>query len=167
MKRFAWVTGAVGVACCMLCSGAALAQKVAVSILYRQNSDAVYTAVIPGYSSTADAAVDCAADGSNDACSSQARSLPAAPAPSEFTLSVIGTTVSVALPDGRVAVLNCVNRYSPRGTSINRRSCAMPLVAQAEADFDGLNARLKWPVGQDGKKTESETYKVIAFLEKR
>ena len=31
----------------------------------------------------------------------------------------------------------------------------------------GEIAKLTWPIGTDGKKTESETYKVVAMLDKR
>ena len=80
---------------------------------------------------------------------------------------LVGTTLSLLLPDGRVALVNCVNRYSTNGNYVNRRSCGMPMVEHVEAEFIGQSAELKWQVGTDGKKTESETYKVVAMLEKR
>jgi hypothetical protein len=43
----------------------------------------------------------------------------------------------------------------------------MPLVERVEAEFKGTNARLEWPVGPDGSKTESETYRVVAVLDER
>jgi hypothetical protein len=80
--------------------------------------------------------------------------------------ALVGATLSLGLPDGRIAVVNCVNRYSAKGTYINRRSCGMPMVERADAEFNGKSARLTWLVGPDGKKTESETYKVVALLAK-
>jgi len=42
----------------------------------------------------------------------------------------------------------------------------MPLVDTIQADFHGDNAKLEWVVSLDGKKTQSETYKIIAILDK-
>jgi hypothetical protein len=47
---------------------------------------------------------------------------------------------------------------------INRRSCRTPMVNDIQAEFKGDNAKLRWPVSIDGKKTESETYTIIAIL---
>jgi len=85
----------------------------------------------------------------------------------EVNYMLVGTTLSLLLPDGRVALVNCVNRYSAKGNYVSRRSCGMPMVEHVEAEFIGQSAKLKWQVGTDGKKTESETYKVVAMLEKR
>jgi len=142
------------------CASMVSAQKLDATVLYRQNSDSDYSALVPGYSGT----TDCAADLGNAECYDTSR--PAA-APGELSLNVVGTTVSLKLPDGKVAVLNCINKYSYKGTAINRRSCGMPLVEHVQAEFKGDIARLEWPVSPDGKKTESETYKVVALLDKR
>jgi hypothetical protein len=48
---------------------------------------------------------------------------------------------------------------------INRRDCRMPLVKDIQVEFKGKNAKLIWPVSIDGKKLESETYKILAVLE--
>jgi hypothetical protein len=40
----------------------------------------------------------------------------------------------------------------------------MPLVNDIQADFKGKDAKLFWPVSLDGKKTESETYTILAIL---
>jgi len=40
------------------------------------------------------------------------------------------------------------------------------LVADIHAEFDGDKAKLRWPVSIDGKKFESETYKIVAVLDK-
>ncbi|HUB29419.1 MAG TPA: hypothetical protein VL967_06970 [Terracidiphilus sp.] len=138
------------------------AQKIEATVLYRQNSDDNYAALIPNEAGVLpDGVVDCAAEIASEACSGAQSSLPGQPA-----LNVTGTTLSLLLPDGKVAVVNCLNKYSSRGTFIVRRSCAMPMVQHVEADFDGQRAKLKWPVGPDGRKTESETYKIVALLNK-
>jgi hypothetical protein len=87
--------------------------------------------------------------------------------PGEHSIDVTGTTLSLLLPDGRVAVVNCLNKYSYKRTGLDSRSCAMPLVEHVEADFSGSSAKLKWPVSTDGKKSEFETYKIVALLAKR
>jgi len=40
------------------------------------------------------------------------------------------------------------------------------VVDSIQADFNGGNAKLIWPVSLDGKKTQSETYKVLGILDK-
>jgi len=40
----------------------------------------------------------------------------------------------------------------------------MPLVDDIEAEFNGDKAKLKWVVSIDGKKMESETYKILPVL---
>ncbi len=140
------------------------AQKLDATVLYRQNSDNSYAAVIPRPDgSTPEGMVDCAADTTNVACAGPSQ----AATPGQPVFNVTGTTVSLLLPDGKVAVVNCLNKYSFKGNYVNRRSCAMPLVERVEADFNGQRAKLKWLVGPDGRKTESETYKIVALLDKR
>jgi hypothetical protein len=142
---------------------AAFAEKVPASVLYRQDSDIAYHAVVPGYSGAqADITGACTLDPDPANCPA-----PTQAGPGEISYTVIGTTLSLRLPDGRVAVVNCVNRYSSKGNYISRHSCGMPLVENVEAEFSGQTARLQWPIGTDGKKTESETYKIVALLNKR
>jgi hypothetical protein len=52
------------------------------------------------------------------------------------------------------------------GPSGNHRDCRTPRVDDIEAEFNGDKAKLIWPVSVDGKKTQSETYKVLAVLNK-
>jgi hypothetical protein len=61
-------------------------------------------------------------------------------------------------------VVNCESKYALRMDYINRRSCRTPMVNDIQAEFKGDNAKLRWPVRIDGKKTESETYNIIAIL---
>jgi len=160
MSKPNWLGLGLAIVSLASCVPIASAQKLEATVLYRQNSDSDYSAVVPGYSSS----TDCAADLGNAECSDPSHAITA---PGEVSLSVVGTTISLLLPDGRVAVINCVNKYSVKGTAVNRRSCGMPLVERVQAEFKGNIARLEWPVGPDGKKIESETYKVVALLDKR
>jgi hypothetical protein len=81
---------------------------------------------------------------------------------------VRGATLALQLPDGRVAVVNCESKFAEHfaGHAGNRRSCRLPLVDDIQAEFDGDQAKLKWVVSIDGKKMESETYKILAVLAK-
>ncbi|HLY39624.1 MAG TPA: hypothetical protein VKR52_00360 [Terracidiphilus sp.] len=159
MRRSGWPAIGWVIASLALAVSPAIAQKAEVSVLYRQESDSGYVAFVPGF--TRDGTVDCAADLSNELCSKSRAAAPGEPA-----LGVTGTTLSLLLPDGRVAVVNCLTKYSSKGTALNRR-CAMPLVEHVQAQFTGQSAKLKWPVGPDGKKTESESYRVVAFLPRK
>jgi hypothetical protein len=79
-----------------------------------------------------------------------------------------GATFTLQLPDGRLAVVNCDSKFAEHfaGRAGNHRSCRIPLVDNVQADFHGDNAKLEWVVSLDGKKTQSETYKVLAVLDK-
>jgi hypothetical protein len=72
------------------------------------------------------------------------------------------------MDDGRIAVVNCASKANRtewgRGP---RRDCRMPIVEDIEVEFSGGNAKLIWPVSIDGKKVESETYKILGVLKKR
>lgn len=72
------------------------------------------------------------------------------------------------LPDGRAAVVNCESKFAERmaGRAGNHRDCRMPLVDNIQAEFKGDKAKLEWVVSLDGKKLQSETYKVLAIMEK-
>ena len=159
-----WLAIGVTIVWLTFCIRSLFAQKLEATVLYRQNSDNNYAAVIPRPDgSTPDGLVDCAADVANEVCSNQSQPV----APGQPSLSVTGTTLSLLLPDGRIAVVNCLTKYSFKGTAINRRSCGMPLVEHVQAEFKGNIARLEWPVGSDEKRIESEKYKVVAVLAKR
>ena len=86
----------------------------------------------------------------------------------QVTYHVTGATFSLLLPDGRVAVVNCDSKFAEHfaGHAGNKRSCRVPLVDDIEADFKGDNAKLSWNVSIDGKKSASETYKILAVLSK-
>lgn len=58
----------------------------------------------------------------------------------------------------RTRISDCATKSSPGVI----RSCRVPIVDDFEADFNGDKAKLMWPVSLDGKKTASETYKIIA-----
>jgi hypothetical protein len=76
-----------------------------------------------------------------------------------LTYDVSGATLSLLLPDGRVAVVNCDSKMQFIGPRY--RSCRVPMADHVQAEFKGKNAKLSWPVSIDGKKMESETYTVL------
>jgi hypothetical protein len=84
------------------------------------------------------------------------------------SFAVQGATLTLELPDGRLAVVNCESKFAEHfaGPVGNRRSCHVPLVDEIRADFHGDNAKLMWNVSLDGSKTQSETYKILAVLDK-
>jgi hypothetical protein len=164
MRISSWLAIRLVVASLAFSVPSAFAQKIEASVLYRQDSDNRYIAVVPGYSGPdADITGACMLDPDPANCPP----VYSASARGEVSYMLVGTTLSLLLPDGRVALVNCVNRYSAKGNYVNRRSCGMPMAEHVEAEFIGQSAKLKWQVGTDGKKTESETYKVVAMLEKR
>src|ERR1035437_2246998 len=123
----------------LLCAASALAQKLDVKIIDRQDKEdeyayaAVYNNVAVGKS-----------------------------------FRVHGATFTLQLPDGRLAIVNCESKFAEHmaGPAGNRRSCRTPLVDSIEADFHGDNAKLIWPVSLDEKKMQSETYKILGILDK-
>ena len=164
MRISSWLAIGLAIASLTFSVPSAFAQKIEASVLYRQDSDIRYFAVVPGYSGPdADTTGACMLDPDPANCPA----VDFAYARGEVNYILVGTSLSLLLPDGRVALVNCVNRYSAKGNYVNRRSCGMPMVEHVEAEFIGHSAKLKWQVGTDGKKTESETYKVVAMLEKR
>jgi hypothetical protein len=84
------------------------------------------------------------------------------------SFKVHGATFTLQLPDGRLAVVNCESKFAEHmaGRVGNRRSCRTPVVDTIQVDFHGDNAKLIWPVSLDGKKMQSETYKILGILDK-
>jgi hypothetical protein len=123
----------------LVCAAPASAQKLDVKIIDRQDKDDEY---------------DYAAVYNNVAVGK--------------TFKVHGATFTLQLPDGRLAIVNCDSKFAEHmaGRVGNRRSCRTPVVDTIQADFKGDNAKLIWPVSLDGKKMQSETYKILGILDK-
>ncbi len=144
------------------------AEKFDVKIIDRQDSATRYTYVLPGYSnSVSNTNANCYGNPSNVNCVGSTRTTGSSVPARAGTYQVQGATLSLQLPDGRVAVVNCESKYAPKGDFVNRRSCRIPPVDDIQAEFDGDKAKLKWPVSLDGKKLNSETYKILTVLGKR
>lgn len=82
------------------------------------------------------------------------------------TFSVTGATLTLLLPDGREAVVNCAWKFQERmaGPIGNRRSCHVPLVNEVQMETHGNGAKLYWSVSLDGKKMQSETYRILGVF---
>lgn len=151
-----------------ICCVAAVSQKLRVKIIDRQNNETDYSYVVPGYSSSqSNANVNCNAVGSNVNCSGSGTSNGYSTTAQMVPFRVSGATFSLLLPDGRIAVVNCASKFAERmaGPRGNHRSCRAPIVNDILADFHGDKAKLEWPVSLDGKKMDSETYKVLGILQ--
>lgn len=115
----------------------ASSQKIDVKIIGRRDSDSDYVYVARVYDNTATA--------------------------TQYQLR--GATFTLQLPDGRTAVVNCESKYSWVAME-KSRSCRIPRVDKIQAEFHGDNAKLIWAVSPHGEKMKTETYKIIAILDK-
>ena len=153
----------------LLCAVFASAQKLTVKIINRQDNETDYTYVVPGnYSSQSNSNVNCNGSDTNVNCNGLTTTNGLIMPAQQVSYHVRGATFTLQLPDGRAVVVNCESKFKERmaGPRGNRRSCRIPLVDEIQADFHGDNAKLEWVVSIDGKKTQAETYKVLAILEK-
>jgi hypothetical protein len=137
----------------VLCPIAAQAQKkMQVKIVYRQDNQSQGVYSVPGYSQT-----NCNGIGSCNQTYNPAQS---------GTYNVSGATFSLLLPDGRLVVVTCSAKLNWSNLNGVYRSCRQPLTETVDATFSGDNAKLEWVVSLDGRKKQSETYKMIAVLGK-
>jgi hypothetical protein len=153
----------------LFCALSASAQKLTVTILNRQDNDTDYTYVVPGHFNTQSTSnVSCYGGDSNVNCNGSTTASGLTTPAEQVPFHVRGATFTLQLPDGRAAVVNCESKFKERmaGPRGNHRSCRIPLVDTIQADFHGNNAKLMWVVSLDGKKTQSETYKILAILAK-
>jgi len=153
----------------LVCASSASAQKLNVKIIGRQDSDTDYTYVVPEYSfSNSTTNGNCNGNENNVNCNGSANTTRSSTPAHQVSYHVRGATFTLQLPDGRAAVVNCKSKFKERmaGVAGNHRSCRVPLVDNVQADFHGDKAKLMWVVSLDGKKMQSETYKILAILDK-
>jgi len=151
----------------LLCAASVSAQTLLVKIVDRLDNDTDYTYVVPGhFYSESNSNVNCYGDANCNGSTSTTGSITPA---HRVSYHVRGATFTLQLPDGRAAVVNCESKFRERmaGPAGNHRSCRMPLVDNIQAEFHGDKTKLIWVVSLDGKKTASETYKVLAVLDRR
>jgi hypothetical protein len=153
----------------MVCVASASAQKLTVTIVNRQDNETDYTYVVPGsFNSQSNSTANCYGSDSNVNCTGSSTTNGSIMPAQQVSYHVRGATFTLQLPDGRAAVVNCESKFQERmaGLAGNRRSCRIPLVDEIQAEFKGGNAKLEWVVSLDGKKMQSETYKILAVLGK-
>jgi hypothetical protein len=141
-----------------------------VVIIDRQSQETDYSYVVPGYfTSNANANANCFGVGNSVNCNGSARTTGVSVPAQQVSFHVNGATFALQIPDGRVVVVNCESKFAERfaGPRGNRRSCRTPIVDQLQAEFNGDKAKLEWSVSLDGKKLESETYKILGVLDKK
>jgi hypothetical protein len=157
-----------------LCTDVCLGQTMKVKIIKRQSNETEYKYVVPGHlNSSADTDVNCRMSDTTANCSGTTTTNGTFTSPREISYQVTGATFSLLLPDGRVAVVNCASKYKYEpskgllGPGLNgKRSCRIPIVDNIQVEFKGRDAKLMWPASVDGKKFESETYRILAVLDK-
>src|SRR5712692_2052194 len=153
----------------LVCAVATSSQSLFVKIIDREDHDTDYTYIVPGHLiSHSTEYVNCKGGINNVNCNGSTTTTGSSTPAHQVSYHVRGATFSLLLPDGRVAVVNCDSKFAehfagPRG---NHRSCRMPLVDNIQTEFHGDSAKLIWVVSLDGKKMQSETYKVLAILDK-
>lgn len=147
-------------------SAANAADRMNVKIVDRQDSNSTYSYVVPGsVRSNSTTNVNCSLYPNSASCVGTTNGTSSVTPAQQVSYPVQGATFSLLLPDGRIAVVNCSSKANlTEWTRASRRSCRIPLVNDLQAEFDGSNAKLLWPVSIDGKKLESETYKIVAVL---
>jgi hypothetical protein len=153
----------------LVCSATAIGQKLSVHVADRQDNETDYSYVVPGhFSSYSNSNVNCSATDYSASCNGSGSTNGVAAPAQAVPYHVRGATLTLLLPDGRAAVVNCESKFAERmaGPRGNHRSCRVPLVQDIEADFHGDKAKLEWNVSLDGKKKESESYKILAVLDK-
>jgi hypothetical protein len=144
-------------------------QRLTVKVIDRQDNEGSYTYVVPGHSSSqANTSVNCSGATNTVNCSGSTYVTGSSRPAMVGSYAVRGATLSLELPDGRVAVVNCESKVNWTEWKANMyRSCRVPLTAELQAEFNGANAKLVWSVSIDGTKTQSETYKILAVLDGR
>jgi hypothetical protein len=151
--------------------GSALGDKMElkVKIVDRQAHDTNYTYFVPAqFTSRSNSNANCFGTDATVSCSGPTTTNGTATPAMSGSFNVKGATFSLQLPDGRIAVVNCDSKFAEHfaGRAGNHRDCRVPLIDDIDVEFDGDKAKLKWPVSIDGKKIESETYKILGILNK-
>lgn len=144
------------------------AKKLTVRVIDKVDNETSYRYVVPGSTSTTtNAKANCFDGTATVSCTGSSTSTTSTAPATVGGYDVRGATLSLQLPDGRVAVVNCDSKANWTGVSTPRRGCRIPaLNSTIEAEFNGDKVKLRWRIGIDGEKGLEETYKLIALLEK-
>ena len=139
-----------------------------VKIIKRQTGDTAYNYSTPGRTNTTTRTHTKCKEGTyGEHCVKVTERETEYVAPVQESYDVTGATLSLLLPDGRVAVVNCASKLNLFSTDPHpQRSCRIPPMDNIQVEFKGKNAKLLWSVSVDGSKMESETYKILAINDK-
>lgn len=142
-------------------------QQVKVEIIDRADKQSSYSYVVPGYTTqTTTGNAACNGYGNSVNCNGSTSTFATTSPGISGTYQVTGATLTLKLPDNRLVVVNCNAKVNwTEWTEGAFRSCRVPLVKHIEAEFKGDKAKLRWVVSIDGKKTQSETYKILGIIE--
>jgi hypothetical protein len=134
-------------------------ETLTVTIVGVQITSNTFSGVVPGFSTgNANGTGTCIASGSIVNCTGSTTGSGYTIPPRAYEYAVEGANYALRLPDNRVVTVTCAYKEKVFGGA---RSCRRPMTATLKAKFDGNKAKLIWPIGVDGKKTESETYAVV------
>ena len=127
----------------VFCTAACTAQKVNVKVVNRQDSDTAYDYSVAGRTdSTTQTKTKCREGARTSGCTETTRTSTEYVAPQQGTYSVQGSTLSLQLADGRVAVVNCASKLSLFAPGPQtRRSCRIPPVDDIQVEFKGKDAK--------------------------
>jgi hypothetical protein len=179
MSRKLVVLAASLFACAVACWGQEQPLRLEVKVIGKQESTTGFSYVVPGYTYSAYNSSPAWTGQGSTGYGVQTRggstSIPA----QEHSYSVRGAVLSLELPDGRIAVVNCTGKTNwtdYHHMNQMTRSCRIPPdeVTVLKAEFEGTDAKLSWKwkekqiVSLDKSKIvthkESETYKLIDVL---
>jgi hypothetical protein len=174
LKRIGTVTAMGSLALASI--DAAPPQDLAVRIIDQQSNETHYSYVLPARSATnSTGGATCSGNAATVSCTGSAATTESSMPARAVSYNVSGATLSLLLPDSRIAIVNCESKapgllkiavkVGTEGRSVaNRRGCRTPLVKDIHAEFDGDKPKLKWPVSLDGKTIETETYRILGIV---
>ncbi len=134
-----------------------------VKIVARQDKDTSYSYVVPGWvNSSTNSTTNCSDSAVGVSCSGTATTSGTSMPARSGVLQVSGATLTLQLPDGRVAVVNCNSKYQIISGPAHHRSCRVPFRDEdIRLELNGNSAKLRWLPNHDGTKWESETYTLL------
>lgn len=136
----------------------ACAQKMHVKVIKHAVDGVPFTRVVPGFGlNNGNATANCTAYGSTANCAANSSGssiyLPAHTVEGSLTR----IQMLLLLPDGRRVGIYCNDHFGGFAQA-HLHTCKNPEADDLDADFSGDKVKLKWVVGIDGKKTESQIY---------
>src|SRR5262245_19106048 len=121
----------------LITSIASAAERVKVKIVDRRSSENAYSYTVPQQvQANTRTDVNCSEWPNSVNCTDNSNTNGTVTPARTISYSAQGATFALLLPDGKIAVVNCVSKYRPRGVHINRRSCRTPLIDVIDVEFN-------------------------------